>query len=353
MSKKTILVATAGVLLMAGAVAAVSAPGHRGHWRGGSMMFGGDADGGHGMRGRFGRALTKDEFDAKSRERFARLDKNSDGIVDTAELEAAINERMSARHGRRGGGQGMGPGAMGDMMGTGMLRRMGAGSDGKLTKENYRTEITRRFAELDLNGDGRIDDTDLPPMMRGRNVLAHFGDAAPSGMSPGMRHGGPAGGPMGWLRRLGVTAKDGAIARDDVVAAADKQFDRLDRNKDGVVDQTDMAALRKEMLDYRIKRMAHRMGAGPDGRVTREQFQAKAAERFARLDLNGDGTVGRGEGWGRHGGGGHRGGGHRGPHGGMGPMHGGPAGGPMQGGQMQGGQMPADVAPAAPAAPKN
>ena len=74
-----------------------SAQGHRGHWRGGPAQFG--EDGGVGWTGRharrrFGRPLTKDEFDARTRERFARIDKNSDGIIDAAEIEAIVRERM-------------------------------------------------------------------------------------------------------------------------------------------------------------------------------------------------------------------------------------------------------------------
>lgn len=310
MSTKKIVLVAVGLLVAAGAVAAVAAQGHRGGWHGDRMMFG--EDGGHGMRGRFGRALTKDEFDARTRERFARLDKNADGVIDAAEIEAAINTRMSERQQRWRGQDGT--------MGERMLRRMGAGADGKLTREAFRTELNRRFGELDLNNDGRLDDSDLPPMMRGRNVLS---DA---------RMG--AFGPMRWVRMLGVQAKDGAITREDVLAAGDRQFDRLDRNKDGMVDKADMDALRKETADYRVKRFIHHFGADKDGRVTREQFQAKAAERFARMDLNNDGSVSRDErsGWGHRHRGWRRGGGDDSM---MGPDH-----GPMGKGGMMGSDGP-------------
>lgn len=264
---------------------------------------------GHGpMRGMGGRGMTKEQFDTRTRERFARLDKNSDGVIDKAEMEAAVAEHGSKGRGRHA----MGRGEMGDRM----LKRMGADADGKVTKDAYRAEITRRFAEADLNSDGKLDDADLPPMMRGRNALDRIGEGRGRGRSP-----------LGWIRRLGVEAKAGVISRDDVLAAADKHFASLDRNADGTVDKADVDVLRKEMTDYRVQRMAHRMGAGPDGKVTREQFQAKAAERFARFDADGDGRMdGRGHGrrgWRHergHGGGDH--GGMMGRHHG-GPMHGG------------------------------
>ena len=59
------------------------------------------------------------------------------------------------------------------------------------------------------------------------------------------------------------------------------------------------------MVDYRVKRTLHHHGVGNDGKLTREQFMAKANERFARLDRDNDGVISRaempGRGKGRHG----------------------------------------------------
>lgn len=324
MSRKRIIIAVAGVLLAAGAVAAISAPGHRGGgWFGGPgpMMHGGDEEEGRGMRGRFGRSLTKEEHEARARERFARLDKNSDGVIDTTEIDAALAERQGWF--RRHRGADMAPGAR-------ALGHFDANRDGKVTREEARAEVERRFAEMDLNNDGRIDDQDLPPMLRGRNVIAEGGPGM--GAGPG-RRGGIGG--LGLLRQAD-TNKDGVVTRDEAAALADREHARFDRNKDGTVDQADFDALQKEMRDYRVKRFVHHHGADKDGRITREQFQAKAAERFARMDLNNDGSVSRdelpGRGFGMHRWGGERGqhwhGGPGMPGHGMGPGTGGPGEGP-------------------------
>lgn len=280
MSKKKIALAAAGVLVIAGAAAAVSAPGHRDGWHHGPMM---DGDGiGHdfGKRGMFHRSLTKEQFDTRTRERFARFDKNGDNVIEPAEIEAVINERMSARAERHKRGKGM--------MGQRMLRSFDTDRDGKVTKEEVSAEFERRFAEADINSDGKIDDADLPPMMRGRNAISE----GRFGMGRGGRHGMGSG--LGLLRRAD-TDKDGVITKEEVAALADRNFALWDWNKDGVIDQADRDALRKEMVEYAAKRMAHRMGAGPNGKVTREQFQTKATERFARMDLNGDGQLTRDE----------------------------------------------------------
>lgn len=323
--KKTVLIAL-GLLAAAGAVAAVSAQGFRGHH--GRHMgpgMGPGMDLGEGMGGGWrGRGpLTKDVFDTRTRERFAAIDKNSDGVLDVAEIEAYMTLNMGQRHQRMGHRVGMTPGTMGERM----LRRLGADKEGRLTKDAYLAHIKKLFAEMDLNNDSRISDDDLPPMMRGRNVLAG-GAAGPGQMRPGQagpgRMGqGPGGGLFGVLRGADAD-KDGVVTLAEALAAAEKRFATLDKTKDGVVDKADFEAMRKEMLDYRVKRFVHHFGGDKDNRVTREQFLAKAGERFARLDLNGDGTVARdempGRGWrGRHGG----------PHGSFGGDH--PGSGPGQG----------------------
>jgi Ca2+-binding EF-hand superfamily protein len=279
MSRKKIALAAVGVLVVAGAAAAVSAPGHRDGWRDRAMMGDDIVGGGFGKRGWFHRTVTKDQFDTRTRERFARFDKNGDNVIDPAEMEAVIKDGMNRRFDRHGHS---------GMKGKRMLRTFDANHDGKVTKDEVGAEFERRFAVADINSDGKIDDADLPPQMRGRNAFSE--DAV--GMRRGGRHGMMR--ELGFLRQAD-TNKDGVVTKEEVAAYADQRFARLDWNKDGTVDQADREALRKETVDYAVKRMAHRMGAGPDGKVTREQFQAKAAERFARLDVDNDGKITRKE----------------------------------------------------------
>lgn len=237
MSKRKVALIAGGVLLAAGAIATVAAQGHRrfGHGEHGmGMGFGGPME--HGMMrggGWFGKgALSKADFDTRTRERFAAIDKNSDGVLDLAEIEASFASRMGDRMKRANVKEGE--------MGQRMLRRFDTNKDGRVTKDEFLAEVKRHF-EMDLNNDGRITDDDLPPMMRGRGVLSG------AGMGPGRGMG-----PMGMLREADAN-KDGVITLDKVLAAAEKRFQQMDRTKDNAVDKADFDALRKEMVDYRVQ----------------------------------------------------------------------------------------------------
>jgi Ca2+-binding EF-hand superfamily protein len=278
MSKRNTILVVAGALLAVGAVAAISAPGDRGNRGGDRMFFGSWGDGLMGGKGRWSRLpMTQDEFDATTRARFARLDKNGDGVIDVSEIEATLSKRVE----RRGHGRGH--------MAQRRMRAFDTDRDGKVTKDEFTTTVRSRFAQLDLNNDGRITDEDLPPRLRGRDILASDSDMGRRG--PGSR--------ILRLLRNADANKDGVVTLDEAMAAADKRFAGLDRNKDGVIDTADRDALRTETTDYQVKRFIHRFGADADGKVTKEQFAAKAKERFARMDLNNDGTISRDErpGW--------------------------------------------------------
>jgi Ca2+-binding EF-hand superfamily protein len=289
----------AGVLLAGGAVVGAGlaaggvGEGGQGGWH---RMF---QRGGHGMRA----AMTPEEMDARIRERFARLDRNSDGFIDKAEVEAMIGERRGASMGGMGHmgrmGRGMGQGRSGEQAGAaaspapsvpgaapapgqpgrgagGMLGRFDENHDGKVTKDEFLNGIKRRFAALDLDNDGKITEADLPPMMRGRDILKQ-----PAG-GDGSARRGRMGHVVQWIRAADAN-HDGIVTLDEVLARAGTQFARLDRNGDGVVDQADRDIMRKEMADYGVLRFMHRYGADKDGKVSREQFTKIAKERMARM----------------------------------------------------------------------
>ena len=297
MSRGKTIALIAAVLLAAGSVAAISAVGPGGWRHHGGEGWGGGHMGGHmgmgpmgmggsmmgaggqdrdmmGRRGMFGRGeLTTSEHEARTRERFARIDRNGDGIIDRAEIEASFADMADRGRWR-------------DRAGNRIDRvtRMLGGKDGRASKEQALDTVKRMFDEIDLDGDGRITDADLPPMLRGRGGLG-AGQAGMRRMPMG---------PFGQLLRE-AAGVDGIVSRDAVMTVAARRFDQFDRNRDGALDKSDFDALRKETSDYRVQRFLHHFRATAAGQVTRDQFMAKAKERFARLDADGNGTISRDE----------------------------------------------------------
>lgn len=96
-----------------------------------------------------------------------------------------------------------------------------------------------------------------------------------------------------------VTVQEAQQARQAMRAERQgRMFDRLDANRDGSLSRAEFSA-RGEMRGAGPG-MGHPMGRGgqhaqrmfgEDGVVTREEFRARALQRFERLDANRDGTV--------------------------------------------------------------
>ncbi len=276
-----------GVLVAGAGATAVAAYAYRGgHYDGyhhESFGVGGE-DRGWAMGGERRRwwrrgPITKDDFDARTRSRFARMDANGDGTVDVAEAKALIERRMerrSKRWQRRG-----------RKFAERMIRRFDGDKDGKVTRAELDARIKEKFQRADLDGDGVITDADLPPMMRDRGILSGKGHV-------GHRRGRRGARMMRFLRDADTNA-DGQISFEEAMAASGKRFARFDRNKDGAVDKSDLDLLRNEIVDYRVKRLMHRFGASGDGKLTKEQFAKFRNDRFARMDYNSDGELSRDE----------------------------------------------------------
>ncbi|MBU2380885.1 MAG: EF-hand domain-containing protein, partial [Alphaproteobacteria bacterium] len=81
----------------------------------------------------------------------------------------------------------------------------------------------------------------------------------------------------------------------DVPAWADRLFDRLDANQDGAVTGDELAVLSRgpvgAMGGSRLRRMIGQSDASNDGRISREEMTAGAQRMFNRMDADGDGVL--------------------------------------------------------------
>lgn len=228
---KRIAVTALLTTLMASAACAQSAPTDQPR-QSPSAARPGDADG----DGRVSRA----EFLADAARRFDMMDADKDGQL-TGDERRAARERLRAERPRAPGRPGFAPGQTppgGPLLTTvpapgetpagaaptpprggrgGMFARLDGNGDGKLT----RAEFEAPFDRLDANRDGFVDQTEIAAL----RSLA--GGGAPGGQGGGER-----------LARLD-TDGDGKISR----AEYDRPFDRLDTDRNGVVDAGELAAV--------------------------------------------------------------------------------------------------------------
>jgi len=137
-----------------------------------------------------------------SPEAFDRFDRNGDGFISREEVTP-----RGPRAGR------MAPDEQSGRDSTRFLGRWDANGDGKVSREEFPHE--RRFAEMDANSDGVLDASEIEEACDKR--LAESG--------------------YGFLERFDLD-QDGRVTRDEFTGPM-RVFERLDRNHDGVIDESD------------------------------------------------------------------------------------------------------------------
>ena len=235
MSKKLLLIA--GVVFAAGSVAAISSP----HIRDGQLRLGqlfaqsGDDDADAGLR--------------RSGRRHRNLEAEGDG--------SAV---------RRAG------------------RRFGAGSrDGDGEQDGLRRPRRERSAVADADEEGGSLDSrgGFGRWFGKRAYDRHAGEELDTGTGADRPRGDADS-----SRRASIGRQSGRV---------DRQFSRLDRNGDGVVDAKDFEVRAAELAANATRRFLKRFDTNGDGKVSREEFERVVndgpEERVADLELDGDGKL--------------------------------------------------------------
>ena len=155
-------------------------------------------------------------------------------------------------------------------------------SDGVLTRAEFDAGRAAQFARLDADNNGQLTREE---MRAGRGDRGeHRGRRGHRGRGPG----GPGG-------LEGADANnDGNITREEFLARPIAMFERLDANRNGVIEASERPQ-RPERGAQNGERRERADRPNPDadgnGAFSRAEFTAMGAHMFERLDANNDGRV--------------------------------------------------------------
>lgn len=215
------LLGTAGALALAIALPAIS---HAGPGKGdhGARLFEQTDKDGDGF-------VSKAEMQAASEQRFTKADANDDGVLTREEMDAAREKMREESRSRRGDpaerfakadADGDGKVTLDEMKATATARMAEKGKDGKVP-DRHAERMEKFFAAADTNGDGGLTQDEM--------------EAAGDKMKK--KHADKRGGKKGDMFSRVDADGDGQVTKAEFVAGGDKMFERLDRNGDGKLEK--------------------------------------------------------------------------------------------------------------------
>jgi Ca2+-binding EF-hand superfamily protein len=89
--------------------------------------------------------------------------------------------------------------------------------------------------------------------------------------------------------------RDGMVTKQELVAFRTANFDQFDRNKDGVLSQSDVPNMARFAPGFKAGKQMAQFDANGDKKVTREEFVNRPMAGFDRADMNKDGVLTKAE----------------------------------------------------------
>lgn len=84
---------------------------------------------------------------------------------------------------------------------------------------------------------------------------------------------------------------DGYISRGEQEAFRGGRFREMDRDGDGAVSRDEMMERFQRSVEREMKKQFDRLDRNRDGRIDAGEYGSRDGDRFDRLDLNGDGRI--------------------------------------------------------------
>jgi Ca2+-binding EF-hand superfamily protein len=149
-----------------------------------------------------------------------------------------------------------------------------ANSDGVLTRQEFDAGHAARFTEMDTNRDGQVTREERRAQHQAR------------------REGGE--GRRGGHHRAAFSRadanNDGNITREEFLARPNQMFDRIDANRNGVIEASERPQPRQRG-EGGPRRERFNPDADNNGSISQAEHTAMGARVFERMDTNSDGRV--------------------------------------------------------------
>lgn len=211
------LLGTAAALALAIAMPAISqaGPGKGEH---GARLFEQTDKDGDGF-------VSKAEMQAASEQRFAKVDANGDGVLTKEEMDAAhekMREKFKAHRGdpaerfAKADADGDGKITL-DEMKAAASARMAENGKGEELSARHASRMEKFFTAADTNGDGGLSQEEMKA----------------AGEKMKQAHAGERGGRKGNFFSRADADGNGQVTKAEFVASSEKMFERMDRNGDG------------------------------------------------------------------------------------------------------------------------
>jgi Ca2+-binding EF-hand superfamily protein len=197
--------------------------------------------------------ISRDEWKGPA-DAFTRIDTDQDGFLSKDEVEV-LAKGMRRREGWKRGPS------------EALFRRMDADGDRRITREEWKLN-PELFAKFDANGDGVITADEVMPTDRREPM--------PSRDASGK-----------FFEKLDRN-RDGKIDANEL--PNERRFAALDRDGDGVITKAEVEQAMDKQDRERKMSIIERYDRDRDGKVTREEFTGPA-KLFDKLDRNGDDVI--------------------------------------------------------------
>lgn len=241
-----------------------------------------------------------EEVPEDRRERFAQMLERADTNGDKALTQEEFTKGyVLARAAQSGGTPAQNPQRPQGAPGEGLLRVLDTDNDGKLSAAEL-SASGDTLKKFDRDGDGSVSREEL---MAG--MMAKLG--GPPQANPSTTNNEPRMGVEQMLAFWKERDKNGdkKWSKDEVPERAAANFDRIDANGDGVIDEDELKKMVEGFARFAqqnnlgggefINRIFEQADANKDGKLSKDEAPERMKENFDRLDRNSDGFIDRDE----------------------------------------------------------